>query len=82
MLISQCHSELRTGQGRPETDLAELRRRLASPSAMTDGHRQRLVDLAGRLARVRALGDEYLRVDLSDHATEVLLNEPAESAVA
>jgi hypothetical protein len=82
MLISQGHSELTTGQGRPETDLAELRRLLAVPSAMTERHRQRLVDLAGRLARVRALGDEYLRVDFSPHAAEVLLNEPAESAVA
>jgi hypothetical protein len=48
---------------------------------MDSWHRQRLVKLAKRLARVRALGDEYLRVSLSEHATEVLLNDDVASAV-
>ena len=49
-------------------DLAELRRRLANPSNVTDGCRQRLVNLARQLARVQALGDEYTRVELSEYA--------------
>lgn len=74
MLISQSLSEPLGEQGRSPMDLAELRRLLECPSLIQDGHRQRLVDLARRLARVRALGDEYSRVDLSDHVHSILLN--------
>ena len=52
--------------------LAELRGQLAAPSAMNDGHRRRLLDLARRLARVQALGDEYGRVSLSEHVKAAL----------
>lgn len=81
MLISQSHSTPPAEQGCSRTEVAELRRRLADPSTMDSWHRQRLVKLAKRLARVRALGDEYLRVSLSEHATEVLLNDDVASAV-
>ncbi len=74
MLIPQSQSEPAGTQGRPRTDFAELRRQLANPSSLNEGSRQRLLDLARRLARIRALGDEYTRVDLSDWATETLLN--------
>lgn len=77
MLISQSLSDPTVGHGSPRTDLAELRRRLAAPSMMDDGDRQRLVDLVRRLARVRALGGEYLRVDISEYAVEELLNSNA-----
>ena len=55
--------------------LAELRRRLANPSVVDDGQRQRLLDLARSVARVRALRDEYGRgmdVDLSPMAKQAI----------
>jgi hypothetical protein len=69
MLISQ-QAQRETGrwQGSPRISFAQLRRQLANPSSISDGHRQRLLDLAKRLARVKALGDEYSRVELSDAA--------------
>jgi len=73
MLISQegC-SESHERQGCRRASLAELRRRLAKPSSLDDGHRQRLVDFVQRLARVRSLGDEYGRVELSGYAAAAL----------
>jgi len=53
--------------GRPGS-LAELRHHLSEPSRLTDGHRQRLLELAQRVEHVRALGGEYRRVSLSDYA--------------
>lgn len=55
-------------QGSLGANLGELRRQLGSPSTVDDGNRQRLLDLKRRLARVRALGDEYARVDFSPMA--------------
>lgn len=52
--------------------LDELRSCLAEPSRLTDQHRQRLLDLVRRLDRVRALGDEYAGVQLSDGAAAAL----------
>jgi hypothetical protein len=63
---AQCEANQR--QGCRENALAGLRRNLANPSALSDGHRQRLLELSRRLARVQALGDEYSRVVLSDAA--------------
>ena len=77
MLISQSYSESDGGQGSSPTNFAELRSLLGHPVDMGDAHRQRLMVLARRLARVRALGDEYNRVDLSDYAIDTLLNETA-----
>ena len=56
------------GQGVPAIGLAELRRQLANGASLDDAHRQRLLELAQRLARVQALGDEYNRVALSPQA--------------
>ncbi len=68
MLVSQtAHSEADSGQGSPGVGLAELRRRLAKPSRLSDGHRQRLLELERRLARVQALGNEYARLELSEY---------------
>ena len=73
MLISQTvQCELRGRQGRPQATFAELRRELASPSTFSDGQRRRLLELAGRLARVQALGDGYARVSLSPHARSAI----------
>ena len=73
MLISQ---EARGGtarsQGSGRVSFAELRRRLADPSSLSDGNRQCLVELARRLARVRAQGGEYVRVEFSGKATAAL----------
>ena len=72
MLISQqaCGQAVKRDGSRPT--LAELRRRLSSPSTLDEGHRQRLLDLAQRLARVQALGDEHGRVEFSEQALAAL----------
>lgn len=64
-------------QGRPRVDLAELRRQLARPSIMDDGQRQRLLEFVKKLARVRALGGEYARVDLSEFASTAVMQNAA-----
>ena len=72
MLISQ---EVQGQTPRPQGcggRLAELRGQLADPSTLSDGNRQRLLELARRLARVRRLGDEYDRVELSEHSLKAL----------
>lgn len=72
MLISQAVQQAsRQGHG-GRCSIAELRRRMAVPGGLDDGHRQRLQELAARLARVRCLGDEYDRVGLSEHAQTAL----------
>ena len=73
MLVpQQAQRETGRWQGSPRISFAQLRRQLANPSQVPDGHRQRLQDLAKRLARVKALGDEYSRVELSDAAAAVV----------
>ena len=80
MLIPQeARSEPRERQGSPRVSFAELRRCLARPSAMDYVHRQRLLDLARRAARIQALGDEYAGVDVSEHVLAAL-NTNAEVA--
>lgn len=59
-------------KGSARASLAELRRQLSEPEALSDAGRQRLSELAERLARVRALGGEYVRVDLSQRAVKAL----------
>ena len=73
MLTVQSHCDALDGKGIPKTNFAQLRSRLANPSLMDGESRQRLVVLAQRLARVRALGGKYSRVDMSDYAMETLL---------
>ena len=69
MLVpQQAFDETHGRYGNPRVSFAELRRQLAKPSTLDDGHRQLLLDLTRRLAQVRAVGDEYARVDLSEHA--------------
>lgn len=72
MLVPQQVGKPRRGQGRPRVSIAELRRQLSSPQAASSGHRQRLLELANRLARIRLLGNELNRVDLSPHARAML----------
>ena len=76
MLVSQqARSSQRGRQGCPKLSFAELRRPLAEPSKLSDGNRQRLLNLARRLDRIQALGDEYARVELSESAVAALANE-------
>ena len=78
MLIPQqrpCGADQR--QGGRVVSLAELRRHLSDPSSIDGGHRQRLLELARRLARVQALGDEYARVCMSDPAAAALADSAA-----
>jgi hypothetical protein len=73
MLISQqAQSETGRWQGSPRISFAQLRRQLANPSEISDGHRQRLQELAKRLARVKALGGGYSRVELSEQAAAAI----------
>lgn len=74
MLISRTRCESGNEQGRSATDFAQLRRQLGDPASLDRRGRQRLVDLARRLARVRALGDEYLRVSFSEHAISSVMD--------
>lgn len=59
-------------QGCPAVGLSELRRQLAHPSDLNDGARQRLMQLARRLAAVQASGGEYAQVQFSAVAQEAL----------
>jgi hypothetical protein len=73
MLIpQQAQRERPRSQGSDRGRDAELRRRLANPSELTDGDRQRLLELASRLARVQALGNEYVRVAISPEASAAI----------
>ena len=59
-------------QGRCRADLAELRHRLAGPSQLDNGHRLRLLELANRLECVQELGDDFARLELSEHVTAAM----------
>ena len=72
LIIQEAHGEAPRTQGSLRSSLAELRSQLADPTSLSDGNRQRLLDLLRRLARVQALGDAYVRVGLSDSALEAL----------
>jgi len=65
--------------GAPASGIAELRSHLAKGSSLDDGSRQRLLELAQRLARVQALGDEYAGISFSPMVTDVL--DPSVAAV-
>ena len=70
MLISRtAQSGSGNRHGGRGLSFAELRVQLGEPSTLSDGHRQRLLELLRRLERVQALGDEYARVGLSPFAT-------------
>lgn len=57
--------------GRP-VNLTDLRSRLADPSNLQDGHQQRLLEVAQRLARVRSRGNEYARLELSEYVAAAM----------
>ena len=65
-------SESSSRQGCRTVTLDELRKSLTEPMQLSDWHRQRLLELVQRLDRVRALGDEYAGIELSDNAVEAL----------
>ena len=73
MLISQSLREDAHEQGCSGADLAQLRRHVGDPALLDDADRQRLMECTRRLAHVRAMGDEYLRVDLSEYAKSMVL---------
>lgn len=52
--------------------IAELRRQLGRPTGLDDSARQRLLDLAQRLSRLKALGEGIGRVQLSPLASAAL----------
>ena len=80
MLISQqAQRQAPVPQGSGRAKLVELRGQLADPSALTDGNRQRLLELARCLVGVQALGDEYVRVGFSKCAMDAL-DRPAATA--
>jgi len=68
----KTQSDFRGPHGSGAAELAELRRDLARPSRLDDGHRQRLLDLAQRVARVQGLGGEYSRVSLSEYVSSAI----------
>ncbi len=80
MLIPQkLSNESSSRQGRCTIKLDELRKSLSEPTRLTDWHRQRLLELLTRLDRVRALGDEYAGIELSDDVIAALKQTRAAS---
>ena len=66
MLVTQSAlSEVTARQGSCAVVLAELHADREAPRVPAGIHRQCLLDLAERLARVQALGNEYARVSFS-----------------
>ena len=77
MLVSQRSvSGPGEGQGCLRSVRAELARRGAESVGGPDGLRQRLLALSRRLARVRALGNEYARVAFSAEVKALLGERP------
>ncbi|MFW6132724.1 MAG: hypothetical protein ACOC8F_02415 [Planctomycetota bacterium] len=73
MLASQSPlSGARSRHGCPRASLAEVRNGLATPGKLEHRHRQRLQELAARLARVRELGGEYTGIELSEYAAAAM----------
>ncbi len=73
MLISQNPGEFTDEQGGSAVDFAQLRRQVSDPASLDERGRQRLMELARRLARVRVMGDEYLRVNFSQYAMPLVM---------
>ena len=73
MLISQNPGEFADEQGCSAADFAQLRCQVGDPASLDERGRQRLMELARRLARVRAMGDEYLRVNFSRYAMPLVM---------
>jgi hypothetical protein len=59
-------------QGRHPVDWTQLRSELADPERMSPDSQQRLMELNHKLDRLRALGDEYTEVELSEWAQAAL----------
>ena len=64
--------EVSSGHGGPRPSLAEMRRRLARPSRLDQGHRQRLLELTQRVVRIRDLGGAFGRVECSGYVSAAL----------
>jgi hypothetical protein len=78
MLISRDALGGATGwQGCRPATLADLRQQLAMPLRLSEEHRQRLLELTQRVARVQAMGGRYGRVSLSEHAALALRRKVA-----
>ena len=74
MLIPQRGiAESSSRQGGRTVTLSELRKSLSEPRKLTDWHRQRLLELVQRLDRVRALGDGFAGIQLSDDAAAAVM---------
>ena len=72
MLITQEAKSGRPRQGSPGISLSQLREQLACPKNLTDDSRQRLLELDGRLKRLKALGNGHFRVSFSESAASAL----------
>ena len=60
------------GNGISAIGFDELRKKLANETSLSDAHRQRLLDIGKRLARVQAYGTEYAGISLSPMAAAVV----------
>jgi hypothetical protein len=65
LTLQSAQSGIAGGQGCLAAVRAELQADPSIPRASSEVHRQRLLELAGRLARVQALGCECARVGFS-----------------
>jgi len=75
MMLIVKGDEPDSGNGSPQTDFCELRRRLATPSSLDDANKQRLRELAQKVAKIQASGGECHRVDISEYVSEILKEE-------
>ena len=69
LILQQAQGTPGGRQGTSSGGLAELRAELAQAPPLSATARQRLAELARRVARVQALGDEFAGIALSPMAT-------------
>jgi hypothetical protein len=72
MLTVQEHGQVRRPRRCGSAGLAELRRKLATPSGLSGRDQQRLLELAARASRIQSLGGGYVRIGLSEWAGAAL----------
>lgn len=70
LTLQLARSAYPVGHGSPALGTAEPHADLAGPAIPGGLHRQRLLELAERLAKVQALGGEYARVDFCPELAE------------
>ena len=77
MFVPQGKRSEARRHGCSAASLSELRSSLATPSAVSSGHRQRLLELAQRLERVQSLGGDWADVEMSEYVAAAMERDAA-----